>query len=166
MVDGSMTTITEAALRDAPLILALQREAYQGEARLHDEFGIAPLRQTLEELEREMGPKVVLKAVAEDGGIVGSVRAWEKDGTCMIERVIVAPALQGRGIGTSLMREVEARFAGAARFELFTGHKSARNLRFYAKLGYREFRRQRVSDKLTLVHLVKRWWRGILNWEL
>ena len=155
-MDGSMTTITEAALRDAPLILALQREAFQGEARLHDDFGIAPLRQTLEELEREMGAKVVLKAVAEGGRIVGSVRAWERDGTCRIERLMVEPALQGRGIGTGLMREVEARFAGAARFELFTGHRSAMNLRFYAKLGYREFRRQRVSEKLTLVHLEKK----------
>lgn len=40
-------------------------------------------------------------------------------------------------------------------YELFTGHKSARNLYLYQKLGYREFKRIPVNDSIILVFLEK-----------
>lgn len=54
-----------------------------------------------------------------------------------------------------MMQEIEGRFGEARRFELFTGHRGEGNLRLYARLGYRVFRRERVSDKLELVHMEK-----------
>jgi hypothetical protein len=38
---------------------------------------------------------------------------------------------------------------------LFTGHRSAGNLRLYLRAGYTEQRRQPVDDVLTFVHLRK-----------
>ena len=67
--------------------------------------------QTLEQLQQETVAKVVLKAL-QGARIVGSVRASVQGGTCQIERLIVHPELQGRGIGTRLMHEVEACFPG------------------------------------------------------
>ena len=52
--------------------------------------------------------------------------------------------------------EIEAVFSKADRFELFTGHKSDRNLHLYQKLGYCTFRKKIVNEKLTLVYLEKR----------
>jgi PPOX class probable F420-dependent enzyme len=40
-------------------------------------------------------------------------------------------------------------------YELFTGHRSARNLYLYRKLGYREFKRVPVNDWIILVSLEK-----------
>ena len=40
-------------------------------------------------------------------------------------------------------------------FDLVVGHQSEANLRLYRRLGYRETRRERVHDHLTLVHLRK-----------
>jgi hypothetical protein len=57
---------------------------------------------------------------------------------------------------TRLLHTVEAAFPEAGRYELFTGHKSARNLYLYRKLGYVEFKREPVSDALTIVFLEKR----------
>jgi hypothetical protein len=37
----------------------------------------------------------------------------------------------------------------------FTGHRSAGNLRLYARAGYVEQRREPVDERLTLVHLAK-----------
>lgn len=54
------------------------------------------------------------------------------------------------------MHEIEKHFPEAERYELFTGHKSERNLHLYRKLGYRPFRSQRVTEKLTLVFLEQR----------
>ncbi len=38
---------------------------------------------------------------------------------------------------------------------LFTGHRSAGNLRLYARAGYVEQRREPVDEGLTLVHVAK-----------
>lgn len=148
-------TVARASPDDARDILALQRLAYQSEAALYDDLGIPPLTQTLDELGAEFGDHVFLTALL-DGRIVGSVRASQADGTCRIGRLVVDPDLQGHGIGTRLMREIEDRFSHVERFELFTGHKSERNLALYSRLGYAHDRSERVNDGLTLVYLAKR----------
>jgi hypothetical protein len=53
------------------------------------------------------------------------------------------------------MREIEASFPEAERYELFTGYLSEGNLRFYRRLGYEEFREVVISPNLRLVYLGK-----------
>jgi ribosomal protein S18 acetylase RimI-like enzyme len=73
-----------------------------------------------------------------------------------VGRLIVAPDLQGRGIGTRLIAELERRLGSeVARFEVFTGHRSARNLDLYRRLGYREIGRRRAGEAVELVFLEK-----------
>jgi ribosomal protein S18 acetylase RimI-like enzyme len=143
-----------ATLADAETILAVQKAAYQSEARIYGDWQIPPLTQTVREMERDIERLVVLKAVL-DGDVVGSVRAGLLEGTCHIGRLVVRPDVEGRGIGSRLLREIEARFPTAARFELFTGHRSERNLGLYQRRGYRIFKTEPASPGLTLVHLEK-----------
>ena len=51
------------------------------------------------------------------------------------------------------MQAFEAAFPDARRFELFTGHKSERNLVLYQRLGYAPFRRHREHPGLELIYL-------------
>jgi ribosomal protein S18 acetylase RimI-like enzyme len=147
--------IQRAAPEDAHELLTLQRLAYQSEAAIYGLYDIPPLTQTLAEMEADLERQTVLKAVL-DGQIVGSVRAYAQGGACHIGRLIVHPDHQDRGLGTRLMRAIEGAFAGeCARFELFTGHKSARNLYLYHKLGYTEFKRETVNGQLAIVFLEK-----------
>jgi GNAT superfamily N-acetyltransferase len=146
--------IEPADVRDARAILDLQKLAYQSEAALYNDYKIPPLTQTLGGITADFGDQFFLKASAE-GDIIGSVRGHLQQGTCFVGRLIVHPAHQGRGIGAALMDEIEKRFPDAERFELFTGHKSADNLRLYERLGYRPFRREKVSEALELVYLEK-----------
>jgi hypothetical protein len=53
------------------------------------------------------------------------------------------------------MREIEASFPEAERYELFAGHLSEGNLRLYRRLGYEEFREEAISPALRLVYLEK-----------
>jgi GNAT superfamily N-acetyltransferase len=146
--------IEQASASDADAILALQKLAYRSEAEIYDDFEIPPLRQTLPEMLEDLERQVVLAARL-DGRIVGSVRGYEREGTCHIGRVIVDPGCQNRGIGARLMAAIEERFHGVRRYELFTGQRSERNLYFYRKLGYVALRSEAVNDRLSLVYLEK-----------
>jgi GNAT superfamily N-acetyltransferase len=147
--------ISRADVSDASEILRLQKLAYQSEAGIYHDWSIPPLTQTLAEIEAEFTKKVFLKATL-DGRLIGSVRAFLEAATCHIGRLIVEPAIQGRGIGKQLLAAIEAEFTAADRFELFTGDRSARNLAFYRKLGYEAFKTERVSPEMALVYLEKR----------
>jgi ribosomal protein S18 acetylase RimI-like enzyme len=146
--------ITRATADDAAEILALQKAAYHSEAEIYGDFRLPPLVESLEDLRARLADRVFLKAV-EEGSLVGSVRGFSEGSTVRVERLIVRPERQNRGIGSRLLREIEVQFPAAQRFELFTGHKSARNLHLYQKLGYRVFKRERVHDRLDLLFLEK-----------
>lgn len=139
---------------DLEEILKLQKLVYQENALRYDDFTIPPLTQTFENLKEELEDSIILKVV-EDKIIVGSVRAFEKDGSCYIGRLIVHPGYQNKGIGKKLMKAVEKCFEGI-RFELFTGHLDEKNLAFYEKLGYKRFREEKINDGLRFVYLEKK----------
>ena len=127
--------IMPAAPTDAGELMTLQRAAYLSEARLHADFDLPPLVETLAEvraaIERERALKAVLGA-----RIVGQVRGRLAGRTGHIGRLSVVPDMQGVGIGTRLLAAIEADLAGAERFELFTGERSLHNIRLYERLGY------------------------------
>lgn len=149
-----MPILAFATTADAAAILALQRRAYEAEARLYQDWTIPPLVQDLASLQAEIGTAVVLKAV-EGGAIVGSVRACLDDGVCRIGRLMVEPARQGQGIGSALLGAIEAAFPQARCFELFTGSRSADNIGLYRRHGYAITGTRRLSERVTLVILRK-----------
>lgn len=147
-------SIVQASPDDAGEILALQKIAYRSEAELNDDWTIPPLTETLPEIISEFETKVFLKAVCADR-IIGSVRATLDSGTCQVGRLIVHPDYRRKGIGTRLMRRIEAAFSHAERFELFTSIKSINNIRLYRRLEYREFREEDLLPKVRLVFMEK-----------
>ncbi|WP_272950298.1 GNAT family N-acetyltransferase [Nocardioides cynanchi] len=77
--------------------------------------------------------------VARAGGrLVGACRGRLEGEVWDIGRVMVAPDLQGRGLGRHLLELAEqAAPAGATSYQLFTGAGSTRNIALYKKAGYR-----------------------------
>ena len=152
---GYSEITVQARFEDAVSILELQKLAYRGEAAVYDDYSIAPLTQTLQNLRSEFDAKTFLKAVIGDR-IVGSVRAYQINRTCYVERLVVHPDFQRRGVGTKLLNRIEELFPAADRFELFTGHRSEDNIRLYSRLGYRIFKQEPVTERLTFVYMEKR----------
>ena len=146
--------LERADVSDADEIVKLQKLAYISEAEIIDDFTIPPLKQSVDEIVSEFDSQSFLKVVYENK-IVGSVRCYLKDRTCYIGKLIVHPQYQNSGIGTILLYEAENQFRETERFELFTGQKSEKNLYIYQKNGYRSFKNEVVSEKLTLVYLEK-----------
>jgi ribosomal protein S18 acetylase RimI-like enzyme len=150
----ALVEIVDASPGDAEAILALQKVAYEREARRYDDWTIPPMLETLDSVREQIAQHVVLKAVV-DGRLAGSVRGVVTDRVCEVCRLSVDPARQRRGIGSALIDAVEQRFPDVEAFELFTGDRSVENLRLYDRHGYVETRRQPVSPVVSLVYLRK-----------
>ena len=146
--------ITKAEEADLLAILELQYQAYQSEALLYEDYNIPPLKQTLAEIEKEYEEWTIYKAMI-NGNIIGSVRTMIKNETCFIGKLMVQPDYQNQGIGAKLMRTVEESLRNIKKIELFTGDKSTKNIYFYKKLGFNEFKTEKVNDNLSLVYLRK-----------
>lgn len=147
--------ITTADEQDAGEIMTVQRAAYVSEALLYDTTRISALSEPLERIVESAAAGEVL--VAKLGSrVVGAVRGVREADECLVGRLVVAPDLQGRGIGAALLRAVEERRGeGVRRFVLFTGDRSLANLGLYRKIGYAETDREFVTETLSLVHMAK-----------
>ena len=145
-------TATEADLEQ---IVRLQKRAFSGQALIYSDFNLPSLTQTLDDLKKEFIVKTMYKLVS-DGKIIASIRCSIADRVLYIEKLIVDPDHQNRGIGTHVMHDIEKRYAAVVdRYALSTGHKSTRNLHLYKKLGYKEIRQEPLNDTCNLIVMEK-----------
>lgn len=151
---GTVMNISKAQPQDLAAILELQYLAFRSEAIRHNDFNIRPMRQTLAEVQAEHECGVILKAVDERGAIVGSVRGHSEGGTLYVGKLIVHPDMEGRGLGTRLLTEIERHFP-PQRCELFTVADSERNIGLYERAGYIRFRVEEHPSRPRMVYLEK-----------
>ena len=153
-------TVESAPLRlgddDAGEILTLQRAAYVTEAQLYRDVDLPPLTQSLVDLAAELArPEVTVWGYRDGGRLVAAMRIRTEGDVAHLGRVVVAPDLQGRGLGSALLSWVEHLLPEeVSAVELFTGEHSTANLRLYTRLGYRETMRTPVGE-YSIVHLRK-----------
>ncbi|MFC4786732.1 tRNA (guanosine(37)-N1)-methyltransferase TrmD [Nocardioides sp. MAHUQ-72] len=122
---------------DAGELYTLQRACWVQEAQDNPGVEIPALLETFEDLRAWIARDTVLVARSA-GRLVGAVRASLHDDAWHVGRLMVAPDLQGRGLGRTLLSRIEAAApAQATSYALFTGAGSLRNQRMYKKAGYR-----------------------------
>lgn len=122
---------------DAGELLTLQRACWVQEAHDNPGVRIPALHETLGDVEEWIARGTVL-VVRAAGRLVAAVRATQRGEAWDIGRIMVAPDLQGQGLGRRLLELVEAEAPpGVTTYELFTGAGSHRNQRMYKKAGYR-----------------------------
>jgi ribosomal protein S18 acetylase RimI-like enzyme len=146
--------VVPAQKTDYPEILAIQKKAFYSEAEFYQNFSIQPLTQTIEEMDEECREKVVLKAVVGEK-IVGSVRANSSETVCQVNKLVVLPEFQKKGIGQQLLNEVESYFPEIQKFTLQTGAYSESNIRLYTKIGYQIVGRSMFAGGVEAVVLEK-----------
>jgi tRNA (guanine37-N1)-methyltransferase len=162
LLHGSAATAVEdldiavATAGDAAEILVLQRACFASEAVRNGTTEIPALMEPLEDvlLHVQQWQTWVVRAHGRLVGSVGASPAADDPSIWEIHRLVVAPDLEGRGIGRWLLAHAEAAappHTTAHRLE--TGALSERNLRLYRKAGYRP--KARIEGRPT-VDLVKR----------
>ena len=147
--------IKKADKNDLSEIINIQKIVFTEVANKYNVNNLPQLKQTLEDIQNEFVQYAFLKALI-DTKIVGSVRAYADNKTCYINKLIVLPDYQNKGIGTKLMNEIEKQFANEIhRYELFTGSRDTKNKYLYEKLGYTTFKKEKYNDEITFIYMEK-----------
>lgn len=138
-------------------LFTVQLAAYVSEAQLYAAPDIPPLRETLDQVRADVVAREVLVFGAWLGSrLVGSVRGRPGGNRMEVARFSVAPDMQGRGIGNTLLRTLEESVpSGVRELWLTTGARSAPNIRLYEKAGYRQVGRRTDSAGVRLLVLAK-----------
>ena len=149
--------VRPAVAADAGEIYTLQRACWLQEMLANPGVDIPALSESLDDVRRGLADwTVMVVRESSSGRLVGAVRGrTDSHGEWDIGRIMVAPDLQGRGLGRALLALVESLAPReVATYVLFTGAASSDNLRMYKKAGFR-LRSDRVAPPGAVV-LTKR----------
>ena len=134
--------VRTATPADAGELLTLQRACWLQEAIANDSLDIPALHESLEDVRAELDRWLTL-VVRSGGRLVASVRGRQVGDTWFVGRLMVAPDLQGHGLGRRLLERIEAAAPPATTaVALVTGVHSGANQRMYRRAGYRPERDQ------------------------
>ena len=139
--------IRPATKADAEAVLALAHRLREGVAPWRDEAAVAAaVRGWVEGSLASIGELGHAMLVSEQAGeVVGFVsvspgRHWSGEAEATIGELVVAPAVEGRGLGRALVEAAleHARADGYQRISVSTGAANARARALYARLGFED----------------------------
>lgn len=130
-------TVSLFVAADLAELVVLQRCCWVSEAILNQTLDIPALHESHDEVLAWAGSWTTL-VVRLQGRLVAAVRGRQEGRSWEIGRLMVAPDLAGRGVGSRLLVVIESLAPENVHdFTLFTGAKSARNIALYERAGYR-----------------------------
>lgn len=135
VLPGSTLSLFTSA--DLAELVVLQRCSWVSEAIINATLDIPALHENHDEVLAWANAWTTLVVRAE-GRLVAAVRGRQEGTSWEIGRLMVAPDLAGRGIGSTLLAAIESLAPhGVDNFSLFTGARSVRNIALYERAGYR-----------------------------
>lgn len=152
-------TFRRAAASDVPAMHAVQMRAFEEEGRRCGTREIPPLQELPEAIAEHVRSQVAWVAVEGDT-VVGCVRGISDGTVCTIRALVVEPSLHGRGVGSALLKALEAELTGIERIDLTTNTLMEGNVPFYERHGYRISERTKPIPGIVLAHLTKAVVRG------
>lgn len=139
MTEGPEYTLVPFVDRDVSELVVLQRCCWVPEAIINHNLNIPALHENEADV-LDWATTWSTLCLRRGGRLVGAVRAQATpEGAWDIGRLMIAPDLEGRGLGRWLLaRAEELAPESVTRFVLFTGENSARNIQIYQCAGYEQ----------------------------
>ncbi len=129
--------LRHAAPADVGELFVLQMCCWVQEMHANPGVRIPALHEDLDDVRRSLGEWTWL-VLRRAGRLVAAARGRADGETWDVGRLMVAPDLQGQGLGRFMLAEIEAAAPpGVTSYSLFTGASSTDNIRMYKKAGYR-----------------------------
>lgn len=130
-----MLTIHRAQASDVEDMHGIQMRAFEEEGRRGDTRDIPPLQEQIAAIAEHVRTQIALIA-RDDGRTVGCVRGVLNDRVCTVRALVVEPAWHGRGVGSRLLKSLEAELKDVDRVDLTTNTIMEGNVAFYERHGY------------------------------
>ena len=129
--------IRRANADDAPAVFSILRKAFIEYANIIGQSNLEALKETLEDIKKEIDTKAVYIAVI-DNEIVGTVRLDANGDQAYLSRFAVDAANRNIGIGKSLMSVVDKHLKeqGVKKVILHTSSKHSALMLFYYGRGF------------------------------
>ena len=155
-----------ATIQDVPELQELQRKAFGPQCIELGWEDAPPMTESLEHAYEEFAHCTTLKAVDDEGRIVGSIQGSlatketpgssknVTDGSLYMGRLMVLPEYRQQGIGKQLFREIQ-RLLPHNRAWLFTCKQVPEPYEFYLREGFKPFKTEKVGPGLTWVYMEK-----------
>lgn len=128
-------TAVPAAKSDAGEILTLQRACWVQEAIANHTLAIPALLESLDDVLASLA-RWDTYVMRDADRLIGSVRGRLIDGEFEVGRLMVAPDLQGLGLGRLLLEHILRAGPAGVPFVLSTGALSVDNQRMYRAAGF------------------------------
>jgi predicted N-acetyltransferase YhbS len=154
-----MYTIHRAVASDVAAMHRLQERAFEEEGRRCGTQEIPPLQEQAASIEDHVQNQIALVA-KQDGAVIGCVRGLVEGQVCLIRALAVEPSKHGQGVGSALLRALEAELFNVERIDLTTNTLMEGNVPFYERHGYRVVERTTPLPGVTLAHMSKPATRG------
>ncbi len=149
-----MLTIRLAKITDAAAIHELQQLAFAEEGRRSGTREIPPLLEDVASIVQHIAYQIALVALR-DETLVGCVRGVVGEHAYTIRGLIVHPSCQGQGVGSTLLKALEAALPAPTRIDLMTNTVMEGNVPFYERHGYRITETTTPIPGITLAHMSK-----------
>lgn len=143
-----------ATIDDLPELLMLQKKAFKPVAEKVGWMEIPQMADTIDKCLAEFGKETILKMLADDGSIIGSVRGYVEDGSLYIGRLMVDPEYQGRGLGRILQRKLESMFQYRREW-LCSYIDDVATYDFYKRDGFVQYDIYEVGNGVMAAHMEK-----------
>ncbi|WP_295657228.1 tRNA (guanosine(37)-N1)-methyltransferase TrmD [uncultured Nocardioides sp.] len=129
--------LRHAVPADVGELYTLQLCCWVQEQHANPGVRIPALHESLEDMRRSLEEWTWL-VLRRGGRLVAAARGRIEDDTWDVGRLMVAPDLQGQGLGRFMLAEIESVAPPAVTaYTLFTGAQSLDNIRMYKRAGYR-----------------------------
>jgi N-acetylglutamate synthase-like GNAT family acetyltransferase len=149
-----MLSIHRAQTSDVEDMYRIQMLAFEEEGRRGDTRDIPPLQEQIASIAEHIQTQIALVA-KEDGSAVGCVRGVLDRQVCRIRALVVDPTKHGRGIGTELLKALEAELKDIDRIDLTTNTIMERSVPFYERHGYHVIEYTTPRPGVTLAQMSK-----------
>ena len=151
-MNEKIETINIQEVKIANEILGLQKASYKLEAELINYYELPPLKETVEDL---INSKELFLAYKLDNAIYGILSFEILNDTIDICKLFVSPNYINKGIGSKLLKKLEAEYNNIKIFIVQTGLKNTSGMNFYKKHNFNLIQVIKMSDGLEIAKLQK-----------
>ena len=131
------------------MLLTIQKRAFAEDYNVYQDHDTSPVNETHEKLIENIVHSLHYTIWSNDT-VIGGIDIRKKENILLLDKLFIANEYQNKGIGTKIMKLMEAELPSIKIWRLYTPYLNKRNQYFYEKFGYEKIGEVQLTEKLLL----------------